>query len=184
MKQIDNFKEKPKRQGWQSSSPIDFVVPLQLEECMYRIKQLPPRDTFRFVLWNTDNADVEKFWLTCDLDQKTSAKIKGTLKRWEGTHTRFEGKAQIINPVNSLHGELALVILLPLTAAFSGMLVYTIMSIFIPASRNFVWNNPLLYAVVFAVPILWLIVRRLRYKKLRVLEKFITELLLRDKKEL
>lgn len=84
--------EKVKKGRAQRQYPIDFVSPLQLEECLYRLEHdapewweisvIPAENVINFIIWKRDSADSPKIM----------SHIRGILRRWQGTATRVEGK--------------------------------------------------------------------------------------------
>jgi hypothetical protein len=89
-------KEKSKPQGQQA--PIDFVVPLQLEECVYRIEHTSPSASLKlatrfsvYPIWHRNYTSANQFEAVFFTNGIMSARMQGYLHRWEGTSTRLMG---------------------------------------------------------------------------------------------
>jgi hypothetical protein len=109
MNNYDGSKDKPKRRTHQS--PIDFVIPLQLEEITHAVEQrLLNSTTVRIAILPKVDAEQPEFEINLfqplevplppnarwarrwhNRDELISA--RGYMQRWEGTLTRFQGTA-------------------------------------------------------------------------------------------
>jgi hypothetical protein len=85
-----DFKEKPKHQG--RTSPVDFVIPLQLEECIYRLENTPASKHLQLTTHLGENLDEPELSILFRTEGSNQIKAQGKLRRWEGTSTRFEGQ--------------------------------------------------------------------------------------------
>jgi hypothetical protein len=99
---VDNTKKKSKERTRQS--PINFVVPMQLEECMYRLENVE-RASMEVEIKHYKHLDKDyaDFFIKTHSNGATVMKVSGTLKRWEGVSTQFDGKMQmIVDPIIEL----------------------------------------------------------------------------------
>jgi hypothetical protein len=106
--------DKPKHRTRQS--PIDFVVSLQLEECVYRIKQHHKKG----MMWNVTASTDTSVDLKLVKSYKSYSKAEAFLhvKRWEGTGSRFQGTMNYkmlhsLHPLTNVLGFLLLTLMLP-----------------------------------------------------------------------
>jgi hypothetical protein len=82
---MDDFKEKSKRETYQST--IDFVVPMQLEECIYWMRHnTNPLD----LKVDFGRGDRARFTAVLKNEEEVIAKAKGIMRRWQGTSTRIK----------------------------------------------------------------------------------------------
>lgn len=86
------LKEKPKR--WRRRSRIDFVIPLQLEECLYRIQQSGRTEKFFASASRKDN-DITTFTSWVMNGKNVAMSVNGTMRRWQGTSTRIEATGEL-----------------------------------------------------------------------------------------
>ncbi len=81
---------KPKSR-YRRSFSIDLVSPLQLEECIVRLKEAG-RTTKPYIVFYPDRSDYfEQFTMTLYRGQLEAGRGIITLHRWEGTSTRIKG---------------------------------------------------------------------------------------------
>lgn len=172
----NDFKEKSKRRGRQF--PVDFVVPLQLEACIYRIEHFASTVSLQIAITNPHAIPV-KVYFNCDLDSQVSVSGEGMLKRWEGTSTRFAGEVKIPNPLSPAW-EVFLLFILPVIALLFGIMVHMFIELLVPAVKAFNWHHPLFYTFVGAVCGMWVLVRRMYNRRLMQVKNALIESLLRD----
>ena len=70
-------------------APIELVSPLQLEECVYRLRNNLNVDDFK-VFVDLEEQNCRKFTLHQYHGDHTIFYGEGTLRRWQGTSTRLE----------------------------------------------------------------------------------------------
>lgn len=151
-----DLKEKAKRPT--KTSAIDFVLPVQLELCLHRIKIALGQDNLQI------NIDAYQNPLTPDEitatlffrpHGDTQMRIDGTLQRWEGTSTRFEG-----NFTTSAWQPRILILLMIITVLYpipAGLLSYVILA---PISDTAMGRSICIYMqLIWALP--YLVILRL-----------------------
>ncbi|HEX2906820.1 MAG TPA: hypothetical protein VHO69_08170 [Phototrophicaceae bacterium] len=84
------IKDKPKRGEQEVHVAIDFILPLQLEQCFYHISQRP-RETPLQVTLESVEADSAHFVARLEDDNLVTVRYSGELQRWEGTGTQVTG---------------------------------------------------------------------------------------------
>jgi hypothetical protein len=89
---MTELKEKPKR--WRRRSRIDFVIPLQLEECLYRIQQTETTKKF-FITASRKDDDTTSFMAWVKNGKNVAMSVDGTMRRWQGTSTRIEATGEL-----------------------------------------------------------------------------------------
>ncbi len=80
---------------------IDFIVPIQLEECIQRLEA--DTSPIRVKIRRIGEADRVVFNIKTDLSRDIFISGQGTFQRWQGTSTRVRGKLQSASPVNTLN---------------------------------------------------------------------------------
>ncbi|HEX2622694.1 MAG TPA: hypothetical protein VHL11_21185 [Phototrophicaceae bacterium] len=104
------FKEKPKSP--ERRALIDFVVPLQLEEIISRIEHIPEdaeNAPIKFTVWypEWDEADTNaeryqgEFQITLSENGSPVGTANGKMERWEGISTRFTGRFESEEGINT-----------------------------------------------------------------------------------
>ncbi|HEX2622691.1 MAG TPA: hypothetical protein VHL11_21170 [Phototrophicaceae bacterium] len=91
--EMDEIKEKPK--GRKREFPINFVLPLQLEECLYHIENTPGSKQIKLVIQSGDNPDEPEVTVIFRKTDSSPITAQGKLRRWEGTSTRFSGQVTV-----------------------------------------------------------------------------------------
>jgi hypothetical protein len=91
---MDDLKEKTKHRTRQS--PIDFVVPMQLEACVHVIEERKSRYPLYLNIPEHDR-DGARFTGRLVASGEVVATARGTLRRWQGTSTRFQGTIDVLN---------------------------------------------------------------------------------------
>jgi hypothetical protein len=136
--------EKPKHRTRQS--PIDFVVPMQLEACVHQIGQgKQSNKSLMFQITSQGEDDGAFTALLQEGDMIVEA--QGTVRRWQGTSTRFEGTINLTNfPGND---ELRSYTFFLLPIFFAGVLIAVLMS-WIEHLRG------LIFAFVLMLPMIWI----------------------------
>ncbi|HEX2906628.1 MAG TPA: hypothetical protein VHO69_07205 [Phototrophicaceae bacterium] len=101
-----NSKEKAKRGERRSRAAVEFVVPLQLEQCLYYINYQPRGMPLKVTVAPAKDGTLQ---LTALLRHNgvVTVRCEGELRRWEGTSTQVGGQREVLFrtlPNNSIWG--------------------------------------------------------------------------------
>jgi hypothetical protein len=88
-------KSKPKRGTRQRTFAIDFVSPLQLEECLHHIKNLPETHRLKMTI---EHSTEDSASFSAEMFRGTHLLIHyhGKIQRWGSSSTGVSGKAVLI----------------------------------------------------------------------------------------
>lgn len=95
---MNDVKNQPaKSKSLRKSRPldIDFVVPIQLEECVHQVKTNHADVRIRTRIRPTEDSDRVGFVVDADLSREKILFGKGIMQRWQGTSTRVRGRIRI-----------------------------------------------------------------------------------------
>lgn len=77
--------------------PIDFTAPIQLEEALHRIEHGASNRGLLFNIRPTEDSDRVQFTVYLYRGKAATVWANGILRRWQGTDTRLEGKAEFLS---------------------------------------------------------------------------------------
>jgi hypothetical protein len=107
---MNDLKEKSK--GKIRESSLTFVVPMQLEECMYCLENIRTPDLEIAIpsFIDTDSFNVSMKGI---VGEDSVVRVSGSFRRWEGTSTKFNGRMKIISDADMSLGLIVVFVLLP-----------------------------------------------------------------------
>ncbi|HEX2906624.1 MAG TPA: hypothetical protein VHO69_07185 [Phototrophicaceae bacterium] len=149
-------KEKTKRGERRSRAAIEFVVPLQLEQCLYHINHQPLGMPLRVTVAPVEDGTLH---LTALLRHNgiVTVRCEGELRRWEGTCTQVVGQrensiadSKTENEWKTACGCVIAMMTLPLVASVTGFL-----NIKIPVPLNFAAGFAILLGLFLMVNGVW-----------------------------
>jgi hypothetical protein len=140
---------------------IDFVSPLQLEECVYRINTFRPvqPESGTYFKVEHENSDQVQVGLTHFGDKRKYVSGHATLRRWQGTETRVQASVVYFDKLSNFTGCTYLGILYIAFLATTSI-SYALMNLTTLDFNNMPVASAMLWFLVWAV-MYWLIYKQL-----------------------
>jgi hypothetical protein len=86
-------KEKTKHGERRSRAAVNFIVPLQLEQCLYHISHQPHGMPLRVTVTPAEDGTMH-FTALLRHNGAVTVRCEGELRRWEGTSTQVVGQVE------------------------------------------------------------------------------------------